>query len=316
MVSVSLGSSQRDHTAETRLLDQDFLIERKGTDGDLNQARQLLESMDGTVDAFGLGGIDLYIRVGERRYTFRDARRIIQNVKKTPVLDGSGLKDTLEKEIIQNLIDYEIDLSSSSILLVCGVDRAGMAEAFDELTPHILYGDLISALGLPIPIRKLKTLKRVAQILAPVICQLPFTFLYPTGAKQNQNGTPRTRFNRYYHQAQVIAGDFHYIKKNLPLDLQDKIIITNTVTQEDMEELKRRRAQLLITTTPDIGGRSFGTNVLEAMLVAYQGRGSQALSPEEYQELIHQLDLKPRIVKLQTPSKNEGEPTERGTRDA
>lgn len=316
VVSVSLGSSQRDHRAEVRMLDQDFLIERKGTDGDLKKARHLLESLDGRVDAFGLGGIDLYIRVGERRYTLRDAKRLIAHVKETPVVDGSGLKDTLEKEIIKNLHQYQIDLSTAAVLLVCGVDRSGMAEAFHDLCPQTIYGDLIFALGLPIPIRKLKTLKRVSLILAPIICQLPFRFLYPTGTKQSQNGTFGTSYSHYYDQVRVVAGDFHYIKKNLPSDLTGKIIITNTVTGEDIEELRRRKAQLLITTTPDIGGRSFGTNVIEAMLVAYQGQGQEGLSPADYLRLITQLELKPRIINLNTPSINGGNKAERGAEDA
>ncbi|MFQ9524272.1 MAG: hypothetical protein ACLR2G_13350 [Phascolarctobacterium faecium] len=51
-------------------LKADLIIERLGTDGNLQKARQLLEELDGRVDALGLGGTDLYVYAGGRRYTF------------------------------------------------------------------------------------------------------------------------------------------------------------------------------------------------------------------------------------------------------
>lgn len=305
VVSVSLGSSRRDHTLETRILHEDFLIERRGTDGDLKKAKRILQDLDGEVDALGLGGMDLYIRGGERRYILRDAKKLIKGITKTPVVDGSGLKDTLEKEIILDLSKNSIDLSSLSVLLVCGLDRPGMAEAFHEMGLSVTYGDLIFTLGIPIPIRSFKSLMRVARVLAPLACQLPITFLYPTGEKQN--GPSNHRYQSLFKEVQVIAGDFHLIKKSLPSDITGKIIITNTVTTEDEEDLRRRGTHTLITTTPKINGRSFGTNVMEAVLVALHGQGNGALTALEYRELIKALKLKPRIEVLHNPLEEEEE---------
>jgi hypothetical protein len=66
VVSVSLGSSKRDHKVEVNLLGQKFSIERIGTDGDMQKAMELIRSLDGQVAAFGLGGIDLYIYAGTK----------------------------------------------------------------------------------------------------------------------------------------------------------------------------------------------------------------------------------------------------------
>lgn len=313
VVSVSLGSSRRDHTVETKILDENFVIQRRGTDGDLKKARDMLLSLDGQVDALGLGGIDLYIRAGHKRYILRDAKKLISGITMTPVLDGSGLKDTLEKEIIRDL-SSSIDLSSSSILLVCGVDRPGMAEAFHEIGGSVVYGDLIFILGLPIPIKSYRALERVAHLLAPLVCQLPIKILYPTG--ESQNGASKARFSSFHEKAQVIAGDFHLIKKHLPSHIPGKIIITNTVTADDVEDLRERGAHLLVTTTPNLGGRSFGSNVLEAALVALKGRGREALSAAEYLELIKSLDLKPRIEVLHNPSEKSGARRKEGDKDA
>lgn len=82
IVSVSLGSSERNAKSIVQLNGQAFMIERLGTDGDLEKARQLLEELDGHVDALGLGGTDLYVYAGGSRYTFRESAQLIKNVKK------------------------------------------------------------------------------------------------------------------------------------------------------------------------------------------------------------------------------------------
>jgi len=52
----------------------------------------------------------------------------------------------------------------------------------------------------------------------------------------------------------VIAGDFHIIRRKLPDSLEGKGILTNTVTSQDLEELKKRGVAWLVTTTPELEG--------------------------------------------------------------
>jgi len=296
VVSVSLGSSKRDHKVETNILGEQFVIERIGTDGDMEKAVSYIKELDGKIDAFGMGGIDLYIVAGTKRYMLRDAKRLKEVAKITPIVDGSGLKNTLERKVIEYLTENQhIDLHNKKILLVCGVDRFGMAEALENAGAQVTYGDLIFGLGLPIPLKSLKTLERAAKILAPIVSQLPFEMLYPTGKKQE---TTVDKFGDYYQEADIIAGDFLFIRRYLPKILIDKTILTNTVTQADIELLKEKGVTRLITTTPELSGRSFGTNVMEAVLVALSGGGKE-LSIGDYQKLLDKVGFVPRILDLQ-----------------
>src|SRR5690606_25477998 len=141
--------------------------------------------LDGRVDAIGLGGLDLYIFAGGRRYTFRDAKKLARAASTTPVVDGSGLKNTLERRVVRHLADVEsIELAGKRVLLVVAVDRFGMAEELASLGSRMVYGDLIFALGIPIPLTSLRPLARLARVVAPIATQLPFKLLYPTGDKQ------------------------------------------------------------------------------------------------------------------------------------
>ena len=95
-VSVSLGSSERDKKVEVELLGERVSVERRGTDGDIAKATALFTELDGQVDALGVGGIDLWVKMDGKTWNISAAHKLIQGVKQTPVVDGSGLKNTLE----------------------------------------------------------------------------------------------------------------------------------------------------------------------------------------------------------------------------
>lgn len=83
----------------------------------------------------------------------------------------------------------------------------------------------------------------------------------------------------------------------MPENIEGKIIFTNTVTSFDVDELGKRGASILVTTTPEIQGRSFGTNVIEAMLVSFADKPFNLLTGSDYIELINKMNIKPRIVR-------------------
>ncbi len=295
VVSISLGSSKRNHAAELELLGQSFSIQRIGADGDMEKMIKFIRENDGKVDAFGLGGMDLYIQAVDRRYTLRDAKKVANAAKKSPIVDGSGLKNTLERRVVDYLV-RETDIFSvkRKVLVVCAMDRFGLAQSLENAGCDMRYGDLIFVLNLPVSLKSLGSLALIARLAVPIIRLLPFTMIYPTGEKQESS---KPRYPQYFREADIIAGDFHFIKRYMPPELPGKIIITNTVTPDDLEMLRQKGVGTLITTTPEIGGRSFGTNVMEALLVAFTG-SKKELKPEEYQSLLEDLQFRPRIVEL------------------
>lgn len=297
IVSVSLGSSKRDHAFETDFMGEHFRIERIGTDGDWDKAIQLIRELDGKVDAFGMGGIDLYIRIAGKPYVIKDAKRLVAEAKKTPMLDGSGLKNTLERKCILDVQrDGILDLKDKKVLMVCAVDRFGMAEAFAQVGARLTLGDFIYTLGIPLPLHSLKTLAVFGRIAAPFVVNMPFDKLYPTGSNQE---VIIPKHSKYYYDAEVLAGDFLYIRRYLPEKLNGQVIITNTTTPEDMKMLKARGISKVITTTPDMGGRSFGTNVIEALMVTLMGRPIDQIAEEDYYAMLKELDFKPGVVDLE-----------------
>ena len=297
VVSVSIGSSRRDAVADVEVLGQRLRLERIGTDGSLEKAARLFRELDGKVAAFGLGGADLYLVAGDRRYSFRDIRALAANAKLTPVLDGSGLKHTLEREAVRQL-EPVVGWRGRRVLMVSAVDRFGMAEALAQAGADVLYGDLIYNLGLDAPIRSLPAFQRLARLSLPVLTNLPFKWFAPTGAQQES--FVRDRRQKHYRWAEVIAGDFPILNRYRPERLDGKTILTQTITPSDREALRASGLARLVTTTPKLGGRNFGTNVMEAFFVALSGQ-NRPLTPDEYLGFIERVAFRPEVTEMQAP---------------
>jgi len=298
VVSVSLGSSVRDHEVEVELLGQKFNIKRVGTDGDVKKAKKMIKELDGNVDAFGLGGIDLYLFAPSgKRYKIREAKKFKRAAKKSEMVDGSGLKNTLERKTIEYLQEEEdFEFADKKVLMVSAVDRFGMADALNETGCKMVFGDLIFGLKIPVAIRSMKQFSIIARILLPVATRLPFKVLYPTGSEQEKKSV--NKYGKYYREADIIAGDYLFIKKYMPEDMSGKVIITNTVTAADVEDMKKRGVALLVTTTPEFDGRSFGTNVMEATCVALLDKDPGTITPEDYLSVLKRLGFKPRVERF------------------
>lgn len=301
IISVSLGSSKRDFRKDYVLGGETIIAERIGTDGSMKKYRELMLKLDGTVDCFGIGGFDLFLRRGERRYKIRDVWKIVKDVKETPMVDGGGIKSTIEGNIMQYIeekLPEEVE-ESRSIVNMAAVDRWGLAESSWEFVDHnrklITFGDLLWGLQLGIALHRMSTIKLVAKMLLPVVSRMPFSMIYPTGDKQEEHKPTKVK---YFKRAKFIAGDFHFIKRNMPLDgMEGKVLVTNTTTPEDIELIKNIGVKYIVTSTPRIEGRSFGTNVLEACIVALSGENRE-LTTEEYVEFLKKLSIEPLIQKL------------------
>jgi hypothetical protein len=113
----------------------------------------------------------------------------------------------------------------------------------------------------------------------------------------DKNEVYRPKFVKFWQESDLLAGDFLFMRKYIPDDLSGKVIITNTTTEENVVLLKERGVKTLVTTTPRYEGRSFGTNMMEAVLVAYAGKG-RVLTAAELNQLIDDLKIKPTITQL------------------
>ena len=257
---------------------------------------ELFTELDGKVDCLGVGGADIYLQIEDKKYAFREIKALIAGAKTTPVVDGGGLKHTLERKAIEQLTSEGIfPLKGKKALLVSAVDRFGMAQALDQSGASVVYGDFLFGIGLPIPVRSYRAVKILGAILLPIITNLPFKWFYPTGEKQEKR-TPK--FPKYFLEADLICGDWHYIRRFMPDQLPGKTILTQTLRAADLDFLKAAGVKQAITTTPVINGETFATNVMQGVIVAHLGKHPDQISEQDYLDVLQQLEWKPNVIPL------------------
>lgn len=294
-VSVSLGSSTRDKSVAIEMGGVEVLAERRGVDGDVKAFNRLINELDGTVDALSVGGTEIAFHIDGEVLPFRSTNQLIEGVHRTPLVDGSGLKLTLERRVFElaaaerpELADVHFDHAFFNMAL----DRWGMALAVDEVTDSVVFGDVMFAFGLPLPLRSLAATKRAAKIMMPVAGRMPLKWLYPSGDSQTVR---EPKYGKWFGGADLICGDFLYIGKHAPDDMAGKTILTNTTTEANVEWLAGAGVSTLITTTPRFDGRSFGTNMTEACITAALG-ADEPLSTDEMNRAIDDLGIKPDVT--------------------
>ena len=300
ILSISLGAASRDHTTEVMLLGERCRLTRLGTDGDLARAVELYREYDGKVDAFGVGGTMLYLEIAGRRYYWKDIQAIRRAVRISKIGDGNGVKTILESravEMLERRLQAEgRTLRGMNALMTAAVDRYSLASALERAGCRLVIGDFMFTMGLPLPMRSMHTLRFVAAVLLPILTRLPFKWFYPTG--EHQEKEPEERWNKYYEQAELIAGDFLQIRDYMPQNLRGKIVLTNTTTPRDVEDLRRRGLKLLVTATPRFEGRSFGTNVMEAACLALIDKPQDRITHQDIAELVERIPIRPEIEQL------------------
>jgi len=254
----------------------------------MEAARARISALDGKVDAIGLGGIDVYLYVGKEQLIIGDGKRLAEVAAITPVVDGSGLKNTLERTVVDNLINSGLITQGAKILMVSALDRFGMAESFVSHGCSCIFGDLIFNIGLDFPLTKLSEIEEIAKKYRSRLLTTPFHLLYPTGAAQEAKSA-NPAYAKYYDQADVIAGDAHLILRHMPEKIVGKGIVTNTTRETSMARFAEAGAKWVMTTTPNFDGISGGTNLMEAALVALIGKPAQEVTASDYAAWISKL---------------------------
>ncbi len=300
ILSISMGSSSRDHSTVHEFLGEKCEISRKGYNADFDAALAAYKENDGKVDAFGIGGVEFYLGVADKRYYFREVKRIRAAIQKSKAGDGNGIKGLLVQRAVaaleKKLNEEGRTLKGMKALKTTAVDRYVMAKALVDAGCDTTFGDFMFSLDLPIPIRTLRGVHMTAATLLPIITLFPFKWFYPLGSAQDK--PPEPKWEKYYQEADILAGDFVSIRSHMPDDLTGKIILTNTTTAKNVEELRERGVHLLVTSTPRLEGRSFGTNVMEATLRALIDKPDDQITEADFIDIIERIPLLPNIEVL------------------
>lgn len=298
IVSVSLGSSGLDYEITTDLFGERFHVRRIGTDGDTEKARRLVAEHDGLVDAIGLGGMAIEFRIGDRTWVHRETLRIARAARTTPVVGGRALKRIVDRWAIRDIGDREPDLfEERNVLFLSGIANYDMFHVMKGFTDHFIFADPILHFGVPQTLHTEDGLHRYARLAMPLLTRRPYVSFFPRGRTGEELQT--WLLTRPYEKADVIAGDLGLVLHYTPRDLSGKTVVTDTVDDERLEDLRARGVEVVCTTTPEVfPHRRADLNVLQAIFLAHLKKPPRDVTDEDYLRLLRSLGAAPRMIDL------------------
>ena len=297
---IILHLNEDSNVEEVTFLGQTVRIRRIGCQGDVARVEAAIEEYDSQVDAIGLEGMPAQLQLGPARRAHETGATIPTVARTTPVVDGSGIRAGLERwgVILADRAQPGI-FSQKRVLMVPGLNHAGLAQALERRTSTIRYADPMIFFGLPgFPgVGSRQTLEQAAPPTLEQLKDAPFARLQP-----QPNGTPEARAESAFDWADIIAGDVGAIRRYAPASLKRKTVVVEYANEADLTDLRGRGASIVVTMMPALDSGNLGrwsAATVEATLVALRSDPGAPLTEDTYLDLLAEIEWMPAIRTLQ-----------------
>lgn len=298
---MSIHINEGDDTIGTSFMDEEIHLRWIGCGGDPERARTLIAEFDGKVDAIGLDALPAGLELGQSRREHAAGASLKEAARFTPVVDGSGIRNALERWGVTLADEAQPGIfSGKRILLVPGLNHNGLAHGLARYSKHIRYADPVVYFAMPdFPgVGARQTLEQVAGRTLDQLVEAPFRRITP---QPGMPGTPRSPDPFLW--ADVLAGDIGAIRRYAPKELRRKIVVVNASSEEDLQDLRARGVSIVITLIPDLNRsgarRGVKEGTVEAILAALRPNHAAPLTEDTYLDMLADLEWSPDIQYLQ-----------------
>ena len=143
-----LGDDEETTTAS--FLGQTIEIHRLGTGGDPDRAGALIAQYDGKVDAIALEGFAAQLKLGTESRVHAIGAALKSATAHTPLVDGSGVRDGLERWAVMLADRAQPGIFAEKIILMTpGLNHAGLIDELNKHSRTIRYADPFVFFNLP-----------------------------------------------------------------------------------------------------------------------------------------------------------------------
>ncbi len=293
VVSISLGSSSQDFDFITEFLGEKLHVRRVGTNGSTPAAVKLIKQWDKKAAAIGLGVLKDSYKVGSRRFIEKDSARLKAVATQVPVTTGGRLGDIFQEWAVRHAqTQLGSFFNNARVLFFSGMTDYKLALSIAEYTPNLQFADPLLQLGVPKLLGSVDALN-----------------LYSNGAHYVKNWTlpaamasgPVKEWTRFVlrkamQKATVIVAPVHELDDFGLEELAGKTVITATVNDERIAQMRDKGVATIIDGSPVMHGHVLGANLLDAMIMAATGKRGIDLLEDDYLEIIAGLSSEPRII--------------------
>ncbi|MCC7152473.1 MAG: dehydrogenase [Rubrivivax sp.] len=293
VVTVSLGSSKQDFEFEADFLGHRFQVRRLGADNDIGRAWELMRRHQAEADAIGLGEVGDHFHVGQSTVINKETARLLKVVTRVPATTGARLRRLLQVRAVRH-VQAEIGhyFDNNIVLFISGMRNYDIAQALSDYTPNLCFADALAQTGAPALLGSLAQLE-----------------IYAKGADWALSGKrrelleaalpefKRSRLAAEVAKAHVVVGTYAELKEvGNARNLNGKTLITSAVDEDRLAFFRQCRVNLVIDVSPKLFDQVVGVNVIEAMILAVLGRPPEEVADEDFEEIIDELDLRPRLL--------------------
>ena len=293
VVGVSLGSSAQDFAFRARFLGKQLDVRRIGTDHSVARAEKLLTHWENHADAIGVGVVRESYTVGSQRFVDEEGSRLMAAVTRVPATTGARLGDILQEWALRHvqakLGDY---FNNARVLFFSGLAHYKLAQAFAEYTPNLEFADALLQLGVPKMLTSLDALELYASGAHYVTDRVPDLVTDNAAVREWQ----RFVLRRAMRDATVIVAPVHELDAFGLEELAGKTILTSTVSEARIAQLRAKGVNLVIDGAPSLFGHVLGPSVLDAMIIAALDKEPEDLLEDDYLEIIGGLGMEPRMI--------------------
>ncbi len=295
VVIIHLGEGEE--ASAVTFLGQMIKITRIGCGGDAERARALVAELDGNVDAIALEGMPGHLKLGEVTVPHGVGASLLETAKATSVVDGGGVRDGIEgwAVVLADRAQPGI-FAEKRILMVPGMNHAGLAHALAKHSPEMRYADPFVFFALP-DFPGVGSPRTLHQVAAPTLDQLKDASFQRLAPSPGEPG--RHRAEAPFRAADVLAGDIGAIRRYAPAVLKRKTVVVEHADEADLEDLKARGVSIVVTLMPSLKGKGelgeWSAATIEAVLAALRPTPNLPLSENTYLDLIADLDWTPAI---------------------
>ena len=293
VVTVTLGSSQQDFEFKTRFLGHEFSVRRMGADMDTVKAWELMRRQQAFADAIGAGEISDHYQVGLRTITNKETERLTNVVTRVPVTTGATLRRLLQVRAVRH-VQHALGnyFNNNLVLFLSGMRNYDMAVAMSDYTKNLSFADAVLQTGAPTLLTSLEQLELYARGSKFMLGSKPGQLL-----ETALSGFKNKRVAAAVAKSHVIVGTFAEIKAVATrTNLEGKTLITSAVDDERLEFFKKHKVNLAIDVSPKLFDRVVGINTIEAMILAVLGKPTEEVSDDDFEEIINELDIQPRLL--------------------
>lgn len=279
VVGISLGAAAQDFAFTATFLGEKLHVQRLGTDGSTARAVALVRQWDSKADAIGLGVLKDRYRAGSHRFVEKDSAKLKAVAKQALTTIGGRLSDILQEWSVRHAqIQLGNYFNNARVVFLSGMTNYKLAMSMAEYTDNVMFADPLLQLGVPKFLTSIEALQ-----------------LYSTGAHYVKDWSlpvdlatgPIKEWTRFVlrkavQKATVLVAAPHELDQFGLEELAGKTIISTTVNDERIAQLKDKGVHMVIDAAPVLFNHVLSPSLLDAMIVAATGKFPQEILEDDY----------------------------------